>query len=59
MNSMEEQHGIDATFISEVPQYLKCVVCRLVLRQPMRITTCGHKFCEACFERIKGCSHHL
>ena len=56
---MEEQYGIDATFISEVPQYLKCVVCRLVLRQPMRITTCGHKFCEACFERIKGYSQNL
>ena len=37
MNSMEDQYGFDACFISEVPDYLKCVVCHLVLRQPIQI----------------------
>ena len=55
MNSMEEQYGIDANFISEVADYLKCVVCHLVMRQPVQIMTCGHRFCK----RIKGYSHHL
>ena len=53
MNSMEDQYGFDACFISEVPDYLKCVVCHLVLRQPIQIMKCGHRFCEPCFERLK------
>ena len=56
---MEEQYGIDANFISEVADNLKCVVCHLVMRQPVQIMTCGHRFCKPCFERIKGYSHHL
>ena len=59
MNSMEDQYGFDACFISEVPDYLKCVVCHLVLRQPIQIMKCGHCFCEPCFERLKGYSRHM
>ena len=59
MNSMEEQYGFDANFISEVADNLKCGVCHLVMRQPVQIMTCGHRFCKPCFERIKGYSHHL
>ena len=59
MNSMEEQYGFDAAFISQVPDYLKCIVCNLVLRQPIQIMKCGHRFCEPCFERMKGDSQHL
>ena len=59
MNSMEEQYGFVATFISEVPEDLKCTLCQLVLRQPIQIMKCGHRFCEACFERTKGYSQHM
>ena len=59
MNSMEEQYGFDAVFRSEVPDYLKCSVCHLVLRDPIQILKCGHRFCQPCFERMKGSSHHL
>ena len=50
MNSMEEQYGFDAVFTSEVPDYLKCSVCHLVLRDPIQILKCGHRFCQPCFE---------
>ena len=56
---MEEQYGFDATFILDVPDYLKCTVCQLVLREPIQIMDCGHRFCQPCFERIKGYSKHL
>ena len=59
MNSMVEQYGFDATFILDVPDYLKCTVCQLVLREPIQIMDCGHRFCQPCFERIKGYSKHL
>ena len=59
MNSMEEQYGFDANFISEVQDYLKCVVCHLVLRQPIQIMRCGHCFCEPCFERLKSYSRNM
>ena len=56
---MEEQYGFDANFISEVQDYLKCVVCHLVLRQPIHIMRCGHCFCEPCFERLKSYSQNM
>ena len=59
MNSMEEQYGFDGTFILDVPDYLKCTVCQLVLREPIQIMDCGHRFCQPCFEWIKGYSKHL
>ena len=51
---MEEQYGFDADFTSEVPDYLKCSVCHLVLRDPIQILKCGHRFCKPCFERMEG-----
>ena len=59
MDCMDEQYGFHANFISEVSEYLKCVVCYLVLRKPMQIMTCEHRICEPCFERIKGYSKHM
>ena len=45
--------GYDETFVSAVPGYLRCIVCRLVLRKPVQIMRCGHRFCQPCFSRIK------
>ena len=59
MNSMEELYGFDANFISDVPEYLKCAMCHLVLRKPIQIMKCGHRFCAPCFERVKASSQHL
>ena len=56
---MEEQYGFDANFISDVPEHFKCVMCHLVLRKPIQIMECGHRFCAPCFERVKASSQHL
>jgi len=45
--------GYDVHFTSEIPQELKCVICHLVLREPVQIMTCGHRFCTVCFEQFK------
>ena len=59
MDTMEEQYGFDADFVGEVPEFFKCVVCHLVLREPVQIMTCGHRFCKPCFGRTQGYSKHL
>ena len=51
----EQKHGYDATFVSEVADELRCVICHLVLREPVQIMACGHRFCAQCFQRMK---HH-
>ena len=45
--------GYDVNFTTEIPQELKCVICHLVLREPVQIMTCGHRFCSVCFEQFK------
>merc|ERR1712136_260945 len=47
------EYGYDATFIEEIREEYKCVVCHLVLRNPLQIMSCGHRFCARCFDRIK------
>ena len=55
MESLEDQYGYDESiFISEIPEHLLCMICTLVLRDPIQILCCGHKACELCFERIKN-----
>jgi len=53
-DSEEEEYGYDAIFAKEVPDELKCVVCHLVLRDPLQISSCGHRFCRPCFNRMKN-----
>ena len=45
----QEQYGYDVTCLDDVPDELRCVVCRFVLRDPVQIMTCGHRFCNDCF----------
>ena len=45
--------GYDATFIEDVADYLKCIICQLVLRNPVLMVECGHRLCSGCFNRMK------
>ena len=29
---------------------IKCPLCELVLRAPVQVITCGHRFCKGCLE---------
>ena len=46
-------YGYDNLFVHETPDYLKCPLCHLVMREPMLIVSCGHKFCGPCFRRLE------
>ena len=43
----------DCLFLEEIPAYLSCVVCTLVLRDLVMILTCGHKYCSLCYRDLK------
>ena len=39
--------------ISLISDYILCVDCHLVLRDPVTVPPCNHKYCSPCFNRIK------
>ena len=43
----------DFDFVTNVPDELFCVVCHLVLNEPVQLVKCGHRFCKVCFNQIK------
>ena len=50
------KHGYHVDFVTAPPDYLRCMICQLVLRDPVQIMTCGHHYCQHCFQRVKGYS---
>lgn len=44
---------MDANFVEDVADYLKCVVCHLVLKDPILFVACGHRLCKQCFDDMK------
>ncbi|XP_028396300.1 TNF receptor-associated factor 5-like isoform X1 [Dendronephthya gigantea] len=41
-------------FTSEVPPDYKCPLCHSLLRDPIQLNTCGHRFCNSCYLRHLG-----
>jgi len=48
-----ERYGFDVSFVEEIRDEYKCVFCCLVIRDPVQIMSCGHRFCARCFEAYK------
>lgn len=44
------ESGFDFLFVNDVSDELICVVCHLVLKEPVQ---CGHRLCKSCFNQIK------
>merc|ERR1712034_15131 len=53
---MEDNCGYDNEFVDGLPDYLKCAICRLALRNPIQVSSCGHRFCKPCYEVMKNYS---
>ncbi len=44
--------GYVATFVEDIDDEFKCIVCLEVLRDPRQIIPCGHRFCETCLAQL-------
>merc|ERR1711936_1263111 len=51
--------GYIEQFIDSPPEYMKCIICTNVLRDPVQIMRCGHHYCSTCFEQLKSYANHL
>lgn len=47
------ERGYDANFVENVNDLFKCGVCFLVMKEPVQVIECGHKFCKTCYEHLK------
>lgn len=41
-------------FTSEVPPDYKCPLCHNLLRDPIQLISCGHRFCNSCYLKNLG-----
>ena len=48
------ESGFDFLFVNDVSDELICVVCHLVLKEPVQLVQCGHRLCKSCFNQIKS-----
>ena len=46
------ENGYDCDFASDVSKELICVVCNLVLREPVQLGECGHRLCKLCLNQM-------
>ena len=42
--------GVEA--IGGVPRELRCPLCALPMKDAVKITSCGHAFCDTCLQRF-------
>jgi len=43
----------DVHFVGEVPDELICIICHVVLKEPVQIMTCGHRYCSECYKQLE------
>jgi len=51
--------GYDEQFVEIPSDHLKCAICTHVLKDPIQIMRCGHRYCSICFNQILTYSQHL
>ena len=49
-----EDVGYDVEFVDERVKEddIECVICRLILRDPVQTQKCGHRFCKICIQKF-------
>ena len=48
--------GYDAAFVEEPSDLYMCIICHLVLREPVMFVECSHRVCGGCFQQL--CQHN-
>ena len=45
---------MDANFLGEVADIYRCIVCHLVLKEPVLFVECGHRLCKSCLQSLSN-----
>ena len=45
---MASKRGYDVEPVNAVDGKYECQICMLILRDPVQLSECGHRFCKSC-----------
>ena len=45
---MASKRGYDVELLNAVDRKYECQICLLILRDPVQLSECGHRFCKSC-----------
>ena len=45
---MASKHGYDVELMNALDRKYDCQICQLILRDPVQLEECGHRFCKPC-----------
>lgn len=48
----EKMPGFEVAFVDKPRRRCLCPVCRLPMRDPVQIKSCGHSFCDVCLQGL-------
>lgn len=51
--ALELMRGYENSFVNEIPERLRCLICFLPSRDPNLLSCCGIKACRSCIDRVK------
>lgn len=47
--------GFDYKFLEKPKRRLLCPLCGKPMREPVQVSTCGHRFCDTCLQEFLRC----
>lgn len=47
--------GYDYKFLEKPKRRLLCPLCGKPMREPVQVSTCGHRFCDTCLQEFLRC----
>ncbi|KAF1394243.1 hypothetical protein PFLUV_G00024520 [Perca fluviatilis] len=47
--------GFDYKFLEKPKRRFQCPLCSKAMREPVQVSTCGHRFCDTCLQEFLRC----
>lgn len=44
--------GYDYKFLEKPKRRFQCPLCSKAMREPVQVSTCGHRFCDTCLQEF-------
>lgn len=51
--------GFDYKFLEKPKRRLLCPLCGKPMREPVQVSTCGHRFCDTCLQEFLRCGSRV